>query len=237
MTNRYTIGPHDLNSEANVQNFIMEKFLNSKAFITLGIVKDVRPSDENEMCFIDAQPMIHDQDGSGNLLERGTVFNIPVWRLQSGASAVIMDPKVGDIGLMLCCDKDSRTVRDSLKPALPASGRNHSLGDAVYLGGLLNMTPIQYLRFKEDGIDIVSPLVVNVSAEMLSLNAESKIALNSPQIELNGNVSQGAGSNQGNVTFQGNLTAAGEITAKGIELSTHVHGGVELGDSTTKEPK
>lgn len=236
MSNAYTVKQHDLNSEANTQMYIMERFLNSKFFIVLGIVKSVTTGANNEMSYVDIQPMVSDQDGNGNMMEKGVVYNLPVWRLQRGSSAVIMDPVVGDIGMVAVFDKDIRTVRDSRKVSLPASGRNHSLGDGVYLGGILNNAPSQYLRFMDDGIDIVSPLVVNVDAPAVTVNATSSFVVNSPKITLNGPVNQGAGTNKGDFTFAGNITATGEVTGKGVKLSTHVHGGVESGGSNTQGP-
>lgn len=237
MTNKYTVKPHDLNSDANAQFFIMERFLNSKSFIMLGVVTAVRPGQNNEMSFVDLKPLVSDQGAKGNILDSGTVYSAPVWRLQRGSSAVIMDPVVGDIGLMAICDKDIRNAVESRKESLPASGRNHSPGDAIYLGGILNNAPSQYLRFMDDGIDIVSPLVINVDAPVITANASESFVVNAPNITLNGAVSQGAGSNKGDFNFAGNITAIGEITGKGIKLSTHTHGGVQSGSSDTQGPK
>lgn len=237
MTNKYTVKPHDLNSDANAQFFIMERFLNSKSFIMLGIVTAVKQGKDNEMSFVDLKPLVTDQSAQGEILDSGTIYNAPVWRLQRGGSAVIMDPVVGDIGLMAICDKDIRTAVDSRKQSLPASGRNHSPGDAIYLGGVLNNSPSQYLRFMDDGIDLVSPLVVNIDSPVITANASESFVVNSPSITLNGPVSQGAGSNKGDFTFAGNITATGEVTGKGIKLSTHTHGGVQSGNSDTQGPK
>lgn len=237
MTNKYTVKPHDLNSDANAQFFIMERFLNSKSFIMLGVVTAVRQGSNNEMSFVDLQPLLSEQGAQGNTLSSGTVYNAPVWRLQRGSSAVIMDPVVGDIGLMAVCDKDIRNVVNSGKESLPASGRNHNPGDAIYLGGLLNNAPSQYIRFMDDGIDIVSPLVVNLDAPVITANASQSFVVNSPSITLNGAVEQGSGSNKGDFNFAGNITAVGEVTGKGIKLSTHTHGGVQSGNSDTQGPK
>lgn len=237
MTNKYTVKPHDLNSDANAQFFILEKFLNSKSFIMLGVVTAVKLGQDNEMSFVDLKPLISDQGAQGSLLDSGTIYNAPVWRLQRGSSAVIMDPVVGDIGLMAICDKDIRNAVDSRKESMPASERNHSPGDAIYLGGVLNNLPSQYLRFMDDGIDLVSPLVINVDAPVITANASKSFIVNSPSITLNGPVNQGAGSFAGDFNFAGNITATGEVTGKGIKLSTHTHGGVQSGNSDTQGPK
>lgn len=62
--------------------------------------------------------------------------------------------------------------------------------------------------------------------------AANQITLNSPQIVLNGQLTQGQGGEGGTATFQGPVTVIEELTANGIPLSTHLHsdaGGI--GDS------
>ena len=114
--------------------------------------------------------------------------------------------------------------------------RQHSYSDAIYLGGVLNAEPSQYVKFANDGIDIVSPLVVNVNGNTVVVNADDKILLNAPIIEANGQLTQGSGSYAGNATFGGTITATGEVTGKGIHLSTHKHGGVQTGSGNTGTP-
>lgn len=43
--------------------------------------------------------------------------------------------------------------------------------------------------------------------------------------------------NTGQVQVEGDVTAIGEVTGKGIALSSHVHGGVQGGPSTTAAPQ
>ncbi|WAH52624.1 oxidoreductase [Pseudescherichia vulneris] len=231
------VRPDDINTDANVQHFVMETFLSGKAFITLALVKATYPGENEAMSFVDVQPMVHGTSGSGGLVERGTIFNVPVWRLQRGSSAIIMDPVVGDIGWIACCDEDIRNVKKTSSLALPASSRKHSYGDAIYMGGLLNSSPNQYVKFSDSGIDITSPLDVNVNGPNVAINASAKASINSPVIELNGAVTQGKGNNGGNAVFGGSVTATGEVQGKGVNLSTHVHGGVESGNSSTKGPQ
>ncbi|HHK8045318.1 TPA: oxidoreductase, partial [Serratia marcescens] len=149
---------------------------------------------------------------------------------------VIMDPVEGDIGLLLCCDRDITNVRGEKKESLPASLRVHNKSDGIYLGGVLNAEPSQYVKFSNGGIDIVSPLVVLVNGKTVVVNADDKISLNAPIIEANGQLAQGSGSFGGNATFGGAITATGEVTGNGIHLSTHKHGGVETGGGQTSTP-
>ncbi|WP_313327808.1 Gp138 family membrane-puncturing spike protein [Enterobacter oligotrophicus] len=231
--NLFTSSPQDTTTETNAQQFLMRQFLMGKAFITLALVIKVSESGE----VVSVKPMVEGFTGSGNLIPNSVIHGVPVWRLQRGASAVIMPPVEGDIGLIAICDRDITAVKATKDAALPGSNRTHSYSDAIYLGGVLNAEPSQYVKFANDGIDIVSPLVVQVNGNTVVVNADEKISLNAPVIEANGQLTQGSGSYAGNATFGGSITATGEVTGKGIPLSTHRHGGVESGSSTTQGPQ
>lgn len=230
--NLFTNRPQDTSSEANAQQFLMHQFLMGKAFITLALVTSVNDSGE----VVSVKPMVDGFTGGGDRIPSGVISGVPVWRLQRGASAVIMPPVVGDIGLIAICDRDITAVKATKDAALPGSNRTHSYSDAIYLGGVLNAEPSQYVKFANDGIDIVSPLVVQVNGNTVVVNADEKISLNAPIIEANGQLTQGSGSFAGNATFGGTLTATGEITGNGIHLSTHKHGGVQTGSGSTGTP-
>lgn len=233
MMNLFTNRPQDTSSEANAQQFLMHQFLMGKAFITLALVTAVNDSGE----VVSVKPMVDGFTGGGDRIPSGVISGVPVWRLQRGASAVIMPPVVDDIGLIAICDRDITAVKATKDAALPGSNRTHSYSDAIYLGGVLNAEPSQYVKFSNDGIDIVSPLVVQVNGNTVVINADAKISFNSPIIEANGQLTQGSGSYAGNATFGGDITATGEVTGNGIHLSTHKHGGVESGESTTDGPQ
>lgn len=233
----FSYSTQQVNCEANINEYIFNLLLSRHAFVHLVIVQKVKTQTGNQPPLLDVLPLVTGFAADGSQVENSTVFNVPAWRLQRGASAVIMDPVEGDIGLLLCCDRDITKVKKEKKEALPASRRTHSRADGIYLGGVLNADPLQYVKFASDGIDIVSPLLVSVTAPNVAVNADAKISLNAPVIEANGQLTQGSGSFAGNATFGGNVTATGEVTGNGVNLSTHVHGGVESGNSTTSIPE
>lgn len=73
---------------------------------------------------------------------------------------------------------------------------------------------------KESGIEVEgvsSPIKVHTSAT---------VTIDAPTVKLTGNLE-----------VAGNVTAVGEVTGKGIVLSTHTHGGVERGGSSTGGPQ
>ncbi|WP_227658621.1 Gp138 family membrane-puncturing spike protein [Hafnia alvei] len=232
MMNLFTNRPQDTSSEANAQQFLMHQFLMGKAFITIALVTSVNGSGE----VVSVKPMVEGFTGGGERIPSGVVSGVPVWRLQRGASAVIMPPVVGDIGLIAICDRDITAVKATKEAALPGSNRTHSYSDAIYLGGVLNAEPSQYVKFSNDGIDIVSPLVVQVNGNTVEINADAKISLNSPIIEANGQLTQGAGSYAGDATFGGSITATGDVEGGGVSLMHHLTPGVERGNEISDAP-
>lgn len=227
----FSFKPQDVNCEANINEFIFNTLISRHSFVQLVIVKKVKAGP-----LLDVMPLVSGFSADGSRVDNSTVFNVPVWRLQRGASAVIMDPIEGDIGLMLCCDRDITKVRDEKKESLPASKRVHSKSDGIYLGGVLNAEPSQYVKFANDGIDIVSPLLVNVNGNVVSINAESRAEINAPQILLNGQVGQGEGSYAGTAHFKNKVTSDVDFQAGDISLVGHRTSGVQTGGGTSGTP-
>lgn len=227
----FSFKPQDVNCEANINEFIFNTLMSRHSFVQLVIVKKVKSGP-----LLDVMPLVSGFSADGSRVDNSTVFNVPVWRLQRGASAVIMDPIEGDIGLMLCCDRDITKVRDEKKESLPASKRVHSKSDGIYLGGVLNAEPSQYVKFSNDGIDIVSPLLVNVNGNVVSINAERRAEINAPQILLNGQVGQGEGSYAGTAHFKNKVTSDVDFQAGDISLVGHRTSGVQTGGGTSGTP-
>lgn len=113
---------------------------------------------------VDVQPLVNQIDGAGNAVPHGVVHNLPYFRLQGGANAVILDPQVGDIGLAAFCSRDISSVKANKAQANPGSRRRFSMSDGVYVGGMLNGTPTQFIAFSGSGIAITSTTKVTVTA-------------------------------------------------------------------------
>lgn len=187
--------------------------------------------------FVDVQPLVNQLDGAGNAVPHAVLHQLPYFRLQGGTDAVILDPKVGDIGMAAFGSRDLSAVKASKQQANPGSWRTHDMADGLYFGGLLNGTPVQYVQFTAGGINVVSPSTVTVQAPNIELNAATQCALNSPQIVLNGTVQQGSGSFGGTSTWQGNMDTLGTLRNNGKDVgSTHTHPGVQSGPSNTGTP-
>ena len=144
--------------------------------------------------FVDVQPLVNQVNGEGNGVPHGILYRLPYHRLQGGSSAVIIDPKPGDIGIAVFADRDISKVKNTRQQANPGSLRQNSMADGVYLGGLLNGTPTQYVRFSAEGITLHAP----------TTTVEGALAVT-------GNMTV-----QGNAAIQGVLFAIGGIVTNAI---------------------
>jgi len=187
--------------------------------------------------YVDVQPLVNQLDGAGNAVPHAVLHNLPYFRLQGGTDAIILDPKIGDIGIAVFASRDISAVKASKAQANPGSWRAHDMADGLYVGGLLNGTPVQYVQFTAGGINVVSPAKVTITAPQIEGNAEQQFAINSPQIVLNGTVQQGAGSYGGTSTWQGDMNTLGTLRNNGRDVgSAHTHPGVQSGPSNTGTP-
>lgn len=124
---------------------------------------------------VDIHPMVAQIDGFGNATPHGIIHNVPYVRWQGGANAVIIDPAVNDIGLALFASHDISSVKRTKKSGNPGSRRRFDWSDAIYLGGLLNGVPTQYVRFSADGIEINSPTALTINAPNVAINGNVAI--------------------------------------------------------------
>ncbi len=225
-------------SEFGALQFLISQALNRVSTATLVKVVSVTNSGGlSPVGFVDVQPLVNQLDGAGNAVPHGVLHRLPYFRLQGGADAVILDPKVGDIGMAAFASRDISLVKTSKAQNNPGSWRSHDMADGMYFGGLLNGTPVQYVQFTAGGINVVSPSKVTVSAPDIELNASAQCALNSPQIVLNGTVRQGGGSLGGTSTWQGDMNTLGTLRNNGKDVgSTHTHSGVQSGPANTGAP-
>ena len=153
--------PSSNTSDAEAFAFNFHRLLSSKFFVEL--VKVTAIHGEAPNLTVDILPLLTQVDPTGAMIETSVIYGAPVFRLQRGASAVIMDPAPGDIGLALICDGDTTIVRANREPSVPGGRRRHSRSDAVYLGGVLNAVPTEYVKFNGNGIDVKSPGTVNIN--------------------------------------------------------------------------
>lgn len=143
---------------------------------------------------VDVQPLVSQINGSGQGQAHGTIFGRPYIRWQGGTSAIILDPVVGDKGLLACCDRDTSNVIATLAAALPASLRRFDFADGVYIGcNLSKTTPTDYVWVKpaSGGIAIVSAGPITIQGSQI--NMTGTVNANGAQITNAGEVMDAAG--------------------------------------------
>lgn len=181
--------------------------------------------------FVDVQPLVQQVDGQGNLINLPVLYGLPYVRVQGGANAIILDPQEGDIGLAMFSDRDLSSVVAAKTIGPPGSRRQHSASDGLYLGGVLNGTPTQYVQFSSTGITVNSPAKVTIVAPNIEADASTQFKVVSPDIQL-----QGAVHITGAQTNDSTIVATGNVTGQGTSLHTHVHSGVSTGGSNSGMP-
>lgn len=190
--------------------------------------------------FVDVTPLVNQIDGSqpANPTPHVTIYGLPYLRMQGGSNAVILDPQPGDIGVAVFASRDISKVKSTKAQANPGSYRQYDFADGMYLGGMLNAAPTQYIRFGSDGVTIVSPTAITLQAPTItldgavtidgaltqdggdvSLTAPVEVTITAPTINLDGALA----STGGNATMSGNLVSSGDVIASGKSLKTHIH--------------
>lgn len=110
---------------------------------------------------VDVQIMVKQADGKGKASQHGTIYGVRVARMQFGETAIIMDPKVGDVGHMQVSDRDiSSLSANEGAESNPGSRRRHNLSDGVFQAGatMHGRKPTRYITPNgDDGWDIVDP--------------------------------------------------------------------------------
>jgi hypothetical protein len=214
--------PQSWGSDFNAQSFLINQILNTRNIATLVQIKAVtNAGGVSPVGFVDVLPLVNQLDGDGNAWPHGVVHNLPYFRLQGGANAVILDPQVGDIGMAVFADRDISSVKAKKGQANPSSARRSDFADGMYVGGFLNGTPVQYVQFTPTGINVVSPTAITIKAPAITLD--------------------------GAVTATSTINAATSVTAPLVTGSTnvvfgsksgigHVHSGVQTGPGNTGAP-
>lgn len=202
--------------------------------------------------FVDVTPLVNQLDAAGNPTPHVTIFNVPYFRLQGGKNAIIIDPEPGDIGIAVFASRDITKVKATKAAANPGSFRQYSFADGLYLGGMLNTVPEQYVQFSTAGIRMHSPTKIKLDApdiqlvaDTVEIDAGTSTTVTTPIFTVNGNakingvttlngaVGQTGG---GAATFSGSMAVTGDVTAQGTSVHTHTHGGVQPGPGNTGAP-
>ncbi|MXV58357.1 MULTISPECIES: baseplate assembly protein [unclassified Saccharibacter] len=161
--------PHDIRSSLNA---LIESHISQLGTPVLVRVETVQSSGVSLTGKVDVLPLTQQQDRLRRPYTQHIIRNVPYLRIQGGTSALIIDPKPGDIGFIVIAGRDQTNVVAARSVAPPASFRQFSISDCVYVGGFLNEAPNQYVQFTDEGVRIVSPGKVEIEAASISANCD-----------------------------------------------------------------
>lgn len=213
-------------SDAESLSYVFKRLLSGAFFIELVEVMAVRGEAPNLV--VDVMPLVTRTDPSGAMIPNSEAFNVPVFRLQRGNSAIIMNPVVGDIGMIAVCDRDNSVARANRKQSVPGSKRTHSKSDALYLGGFLNSAPDQFIEFADGAINITTPNPVNITCSSANVTAPDGVTVTTPNMHVTGNITAGGDITDNNGTQSASLKTLRE----NYDLHKHPVQGVQTGGST-----
>lgn len=180
--------------------------------------------------FVDVVPLIEDVDTNGAVIEQAPIYNVPFLRVQGGASAVVLDPAAGDIGLAVFAERDTTALATTLQAGPAATARSHSSADGFYFGGFLNGAPVQWVKFLAGaaGIDIHTPGDLTLSAAgAITLTSGGATTINAASFVVNAPTTfndtiAGTKAGTGSVQFAAPVEAP-DFIAPNANLNTHVH--------------
>ena len=173
------LAPSSLWGRYNNLRFMIQQMLANVQ--TASIVQIVSCSNDGGVSpvgTVDVKILVNQIDGQGHPTPHVEMYGLPYLRVQGGTNAVIMDPQAGDIGIAVFASRDITNVKSTKAQANPGSFRTHNFADGMYLGGLLNGVPSQYVQFSTSGISVVSPSEVTVKAPIVNAaNGGTALAL------------------------------------------------------------
>lgn len=220
--------PHTSNNEFNAQSFIIRAITGRyNTSMPVKIVSLVSGSGLEPVGFVNVQPMVNQLDGYGDSVPHGVIFNVPYMRIQGGANAVIIDPKVGDIGIACFASHDISAVKANRDISNPGSLRRFDMADAIYIGGILNGTPVNYVMISDDEITLKHSTKVIIDAPAGEINTPEGLVIVGPVSQSGGDVTIAD-----DLDVYGEATVALDVTIDGVSFNNHVHDKTGIGNNT-----
>ena len=197
----------------------------------------------NIVGFVDIQLMIEQTNGQKKGNETAIVCNVPYVRIQGGTNAVIIDPEINDLGVAIFSSRDITNFKEARRQTPPATWRKFSISDAIYIGGIRNQKPVQYIHFRNDGIEVYSPKRVHITTPTVLIDSDNTTINTSENTTINANnatintsakttINANGGceinaetTNNGNVNINGNTKISGNLLVGGIIGQTGEAGG------------
>lgn len=158
--------PGPMQQEAIINRLIGRTFTHTVVRVTA-----VYPGTTGPVGFVDVIDLVQQLDGNDEGVPNSEMHRLPYFRLQGGHNAIVLDPKVGDLGLASFAMRDITKIKNGEREeSAPPSRRQYSQSDGLYIGGFLNGAPTQFIEFLESGINITSTGTVTVNGTLLQVN-------------------------------------------------------------------
>lgn len=202
-------------SEYNTLDFVIARATEKMQTVSIVQVKAVNTGAQT----VDVKVLVNLMTGASISVPHGVISARPYFRAQGGGNAIILDPVVGDIGIMVFASRDSSAVIAKKGLANPGSQRRFSWSDGLYFGGILNAAPTQYVQFLAagGGIMIHSPGTVAIQAPATTVSGTLNVAGNTTL--------QATLAVTGTSTLTGAVTASAGITTTTIAAASAVLSG------------
>lgn len=198
--------------------------------------------------FVDVLPLVAQVDGAGNVLPMVAYHRLPYSRIQGGKNALVIDPRPGDMGWAVFCQRDITVVKNTRPQTAvqPGSFRHHDPSDGIYLGGMLNDEPERYVRVDDGGVAVEGVARIAMHGADTEIRAERSCTVYAAggctihgDVLIDGSLTwTGTAQGQGGAArFRGGLVNdGGQVISNGVALEEHAHGGVQPGTGRTGEP-
>lgn len=168
------------------------------------------------MTTVDIEPLVTQLSTDGKPIPHDTIYNVLCADFSAGKLAIIIKPKIDDVGLALICHDDISGVKRSMgNKSPPISMRHNSLSDSVYLGAAMKEQPETYLVIEDDKVTVHS----------------KDVLIEADNVKMTGNLLV-----LGDIESRGTIKAAVDMVIAALRFLTHKHGGVMGGNSTTLPP-
>lgn len=172
----------DLTTEYNALNFIITSIIKSTVNTCYAVTVTEVDTDNQK---VTVKPLIAQIDADNNKIELPEIFEIPYFRYSAGRTAVKLDPVAGDIGVLIIFKSDSNNIKTGdNSQILPSSFLNYPMYSGIYIGGMLNNEPENYIEIKDDNITINANQKVVINCQNAEVNADENISLKCQTAEI-----------------------------------------------------
>ena len=107
---------------------------------------------------VDIKPVVQQMDAQGKAHSHDVIYGVLAARIHAGSNALLIDPEVGDVGVVHVSDRDiSKVVANGGKESAPGSLRRHAMEDGVFHGGVFTKQAKNLIDLRGGNISITTP--------------------------------------------------------------------------------